>query len=62
MTILSNDWWAFVWNTYSMTIVGIPTAITFALKLWAIFNPNVPTDKITGLFKEYWPTDKKSPP
>jgi hypothetical protein len=58
MTILSNDWWAFVWNTYSMTIVGIPSAITFILKLIAIFHPKVPTDAISGLFKEYWPVKK----
>jgi hypothetical protein len=57
--MFSNDWWYWVWNTYSMSILGIPIAVGFVLKIFAVFNPNVPTNEILDVFKEYWP---KGPP
>ena len=59
---LTNDWWVWVWNHYSMSIIGFPTVIGFLLKLFAIFNPKVPTNAIMDLFKEYWPTGKPPEP
>lgn len=58
VNVLNNAWWVWFWNNYSMSILGIPTAITFILKGVAIFHPGIPTDKVRDLFKEFWPTGK----
>lgn len=46
---LSNTWMMEVLSNYSMVIAAIPTAIGAILKVIAILNPNVPTDKIRDL-------------
>jgi len=56
--IFSNDWWTAVWNTYNMSILGFPLLIAFIVKLLAIFNPNIPSDQIIDVFKQYWPQKK----
>lgn len=55
---LTNDWWVYVWENYSLTILGVPIFFSFFLKLLAVFNPNVPSDKIIELFEDYWPKGK----
>jgi hypothetical protein len=55
MIILSNDWLIWVWKTFSMAIIAIPSVIIFITKLVAIFNPNVPSNKICDLFQKSWP-------
>jgi NADH:ubiquinone oxidoreductase subunit 2 (subunit N) len=62
---LSDYWWQWVYNSYSMSIVGIPLVVGFILKLIAIIKPSVPTGAILDLFAEYWPSGKpkeKEPP
>ena len=56
--IFSNNWWYWVWNTYSMSILGFPMLTGFVLKFIAIFHPNVPSDAIIDLMKTAWPTEK----
>jgi len=58
MNFLSNDWVTWFWNTYSMAIVAVPSVIGFALKLVAIFNPNVKSDQVSDLINQYWPKGK----
>ena len=60
MIPLSNDWITWIWTTFSMVIVAVPSLVIFTLKLVAIFHPNIPTDKVIDLFKEYWPKGKAS--
>jgi hypothetical protein len=55
MTLLSNDWWVWVWNTFSISILWFPTLATFILKLWAIFNPRIPSNQVSDLIKDFWP-------
>jgi len=56
MNILSNDWINYFLTHYSILIGAIPYIVYKALKIIAILNPNVPTDKIKDLFapKKYW--------
>ncbi len=62
MMILSNEWWTWVWATYNYSILGFPVVISFVLKLIAVFNPNVPSDKIIELINVYWPKGKQGSP
>ena len=55
---LSDEWWIWLWENYSMSIIGFPVAVGFVLKFIAIFNPRVPTDKIIELLRVYWPNRK----
>lgn len=49
--ILTNAWIDFVMSNYSGLIaISIP-AIIFILKLIAIINPNIPSDKIIDLIR-----------
>ena len=58
-TILFSDtWWVWVWNNFSMSILGFPVLIAFILKLIAIYIPTVKGDKIIDLISEYWPKGK----
>lgn len=50
---LSNDWLNWAWNNYSILIIGIPSIVTFILKAVAIWNPNIPSDKIRDLFANW---------
>lgn len=52
---LSNDWCIWAWNTYSMAILAVPSIVTFIMKLVAIIHPDVPSDKVIDLVKQYWP-------
>lgn len=49
MDFLSNDWINMVLSRYSMAIAAVPTLIGVGLKVAAMLNPNVPTDKIRDL-------------
>jgi len=49
MDVLSNDWVNMALSKYSIVIAAMPTIITGILKIIAILNPNVPTDKIRDL-------------
>jgi len=60
MTFLSNDWMVWLWNTYSMVILCVPSAVAFILKMVALWNPNIPSDKVIDLLKEYWPKKGKA--
>jgi hypothetical protein len=51
MDILSNDWFNMVASNYSIAVASIPTLVGIGLKVVAITNPNVPTDKIEDLLK-----------
>lgn len=55
---LSDTWWQWFYNSYSMSIIGFPLLAGFLLKLLAIIKPSIPTGKILDLLTEYWPTDK----
>ena len=46
---LSNNWINAVLSNYSIAIAAIPAIIGTVLKVIAILNPNVPTDKIRDL-------------
>jgi len=58
MDFLSNDWMSWVFSTYSLAIMAVPSVVAFILKLIALFNPAVQSDKIIDLIKEYWPKGK----
>lgn len=58
MNFLSNDWWAWLWTTYSMTIIAVPTVATFILKLWAIITPNTKSDQIIELIQSFVKKEK----
>ena len=55
---LSNDWMVWFWQTYSIVITVVPSAVAFLLKLIALWNPNIQSDKVIDLMKEYWPKGK----
>ena len=59
MEFLSNNWMSWFFSTYSIVIMAAPSVIAFTLKLVAMFNPSVPSDKIIDLIKEYWPKGKE---
>lgn len=59
---LSDTWWQYIYNSYSMSIVGFPVVLAFVLKVVAIIKPSIPTGKILDLLAEYWPATKKEPP
>ena len=61
MRVLSNEWVIWLWNTYSMAILAVPSVVTFGAKLLAIFHPDIPSDKITDLVKQYWPGSPPKP-
>lgn len=63
MLFLSNAYFAWLMDTYSVLItIVLPGVIIFGLKLIAIFNPNVPTNKILDLIQSSWPTkDVRAP-
>ena len=46
---LSNDWFIMVRDKYSFIIGAIPTLTLAVLKVIAMLNPNVRTDKIREL-------------
>lgn len=51
--LLDNNWFGWLVANYStLLFIVIPSAIVFILKLWAIRNPNVPTNKIIDLLKQ----------
>jgi len=51
--LLDNDWFGWLVDNYStLLFVVIPSAIVFIPKLWAIRNPNIPTNKIRDLLKQ----------
>jgi len=58
MDFLTNNWMSWFFSTYSIAIMGAPSVMAFILKLLAMFNPRIPSDKIIDLIKEYWPKDK----
>jgi len=51
--LLTNDWFNWVFSTYSVLLGLIPTVIGFILKLLAVFHPDIPSDKIIDLIKSY---------
>jgi len=53
--MFSNDWCIWFWNTYSMAILAVPSGVAFLLKLIAIYHPDVQSDKVIDLVKQYWP-------
>ncbi len=53
--LFTNEWIAWVFNTYSIAIIAFPSIIIFLLKVIAIYNPNIKSDKIIELIKEFWP-------
>lgn len=55
MWIISNEGLVWVYNNYSMLITAIPVIIVFILKVIAVVNPRIPTNKIIDLIGEYWP-------
>lgn len=59
MWIISNEGLIWTYNNYSILITALPVVIIFILKLVAIINPRVHTDKIIDLVKEYWPVATK---
>jgi hypothetical protein len=59
---LSDTWWQYIYNSYSMSIVGFPIVAAFLLKLVAIIKPSIPTGKILDLIAEYWPSSQKKEP
>ena len=59
MNFFDNAWFAWFFTNYSMAIYAIPAIVAFILKAIAIWNPNVPTDKVRDLFKD-WPKKEGS--
>ena len=53
MYLFSNDWVKWFWDTYTVTIVAVPSIIIGILKIIAILVPSAKTDKIRELF-ELW--------
>jgi hypothetical protein len=58
MIVLSDAWWFWVWQNFSMSILGFPLVVSFLLKLIAIYNPNFKGKDIADLMEHYWPTKK----
>jgi len=54
ISFLNNNWWAWFWTNYSMTVIAIPTVVAFVLKLIAIYNPNIKSNEINEVFEKYW--------
>jgi hypothetical protein len=53
---LTNAWWGWVWQNYSVSIAGFPVFAALMLKLAAIVHPGIPSDKIIDLITQYWPS------
>ncbi|KKW12657.1 MAG: hypothetical protein UY48_C0010G0009 [Candidatus Gottesmanbacteria bacterium GW2011_GWB1_49_7] len=51
-SLLTNDWFNWIFSTYSVCLGLIPVAVSFILKLIAIFHPGVPSDKIIDLIQK----------
>ena len=49
--LLSNDWFNWLFSTYSIGFGLVPVVLTFILKFIAIFHPGVPSDKIIDLIQ-----------
>ncbi len=60
ISFLNNAWWSWFWSQYSMTVIAVPTVVAFVLKLLAIYNPNIKSNEINEVFKEYWPVNKET--
>jgi hypothetical protein len=54
ISFLNNNWWAWFWTNYSMTVIAVPTVVAFVLKLIAIYNPNIKSNEINEVFEKYW--------
>lgn len=50
--VFTNDWVNWVLSTYSGFIALIPVILTALVKLAAIFNPNVPGDKMVDWIQQ----------
>lgn len=53
--LMTDQWWLYVWNNYSISI-GM---VFVLLKILAILNPGVKTDKIMELLSQYTNRGKK---
>jgi hypothetical protein len=51
--LFSNTWLNWFMSSYSGMLAIAPIIITFLLKLLAIIDPKVPSDKIIALIQEY---------
>jgi len=58
---LDNAWWQWFLFTYTMTLLAVLGAVVFMLRIAAILNPNVPTNKIVDLLKETFGTTGEFP-
>lgn len=52
--LFDNNWFNWFLSNFSIAIASVPIISGFLLKLLAIFNPNVPSDKIIDLVNHYW--------
>ena len=60
----SNTWLNWFMSSYSGMLAIAPIIIVFLLKLLAIVDPNIPSDRIIKLIQEYTtkkPTDPPAP-
>lgn len=53
MMIFDNNWFRYVAENYSIAIALVPTVVAFLVKLAAVYHPNVPSDKILDLIREF---------
>jgi hypothetical protein len=60
MDIFSNQWFNWFMSNYSIAIAALPGVVYFILRLVAIVNPNVPTNKVKELFQDSWPPWNKN--
>jgi hypothetical protein len=60
--IFTNDWVNFVMSNYSGIFALIPVILTAILKLIAIFDPDVPSDKINDWIQETFYSKKPQTP
>ena len=58
--LFSNDWWAFITSTYSVTVALIPVALTAIAKLAAILDPRIKSNEMTEWVQETFYKGKKS--
>lgn len=46
MDFLTNDWFAWVFQHYSIAIGGLPFVLIALVKLLAIFDPKIPSNSL----------------
>ena len=56
--LFTNEWFNWIFSTYSICLGLIPMILIFLLKLIAIFHPGIPSDKVVELIQNTFTKEK----